>query len=302
MRNQNGFEGGNMQKSTKLKELISGKKNSMSYIIEAHDGLSAKIVENCGGEAIWASGFTISTAAGVRDANELSWQNILYTLENMSLCTSIPILVDGDTGYGNFNNARIFVKKLCTMGVAGVVFEDKLFPKMNSFSNSKHELANINEFCGKLKASKDTQTDADFCVVARTEAFISKCGLEVALERAHAYVDAGADAIVVHSKANTPAEILGFCKEWNKRKPVIIIPTTYEPNPPEQFKEAGVSCMIFANQLMRAAIPAMKSVCSHIIRQHSVKDFSTLATVDEIFSLVNMQELEEAEQKYLGDI
>jgi len=193
-----------------LKNLIN-QKERMSYLIEAHDGVSAKIVEKCGGEGIWASGFTISTACGVRDANELSWRDVLNVLENIKFCTNIPILVDGDTGYGNFNNARIFVKKLCRLGISGVVFEDKVFPKINSFTDNNHVLAPIEEFCGKIKACKDAQTDSDFCVVARTEAFIAKQGLEVTLRMAMAYVEAGADAVVVHSKQSTPIEILDFC-------------------------------------------------------------------------------------------
>mgnify|MGYP001486465547 FL=1 len=158
-------------------------------IREAHNGLSAKIVEETGFKGIWASGLSISAALGVRDSNEASWTQVLEVLEFMSESTNIPILLDGDTGYGNFNNARRLIQKLESRGVAGVCLEDKLFPKTNSFIDGELQpLADIEEFCGKIRACKDTQVDPDFNVVARLESFITGHGLEDALTRAHAYV------------------------------------------------------------------------------------------------------------------
>jgi len=280
-----------------LKESINSFDN-ITYIIEAHSGISAKIVEHCGGEAIWASGLALSTAHGVRDANELSYTNVLTSLEEMKFCTSLPILVDGDTGYGNFNNARYFVKKLCALGIDGVVFEDKVFPKLNSFSDAKHELASLTEFCGKIKACKDSQTSANFCVIARTEAFIAQHGIDEALNRADSYITAGADAIVVHSKKETPEEILAFCNTWNKRAPVIIIPTTYEIKSKESLTENGISSVIFANQLLRASVKSMIVATNKLLSSHSATDID-MVSVNEIFDMVNMQELKSAEQKYL---
>jgi phosphoenolpyruvate phosphomutase len=273
-------------------------KPEMSFLIEAHSGISATIVEKCGGSGIWASGFTASAAAGLRDANELSFSEILQLLQVMNYCTHIPILVDGDTGYGNFNNARLFVKKLCSIGIAGVVYEDKTFPKMNSFIDAKHELAEITEFCGKLRACKDSQTDSDFCLVARTEALIAKLGLQEALDRACAYVEAGADAIVIHSKQTSPEEIIAFCKAWNKLAPLIIIPTMYDASPVELFLELGVVCMIFANHLMRASVRAMIETCQLLLRNKSGHGLQ-ISPVKDIFDIVDMSELNEAERKYL---
>lgn len=271
---------------------------SVSLFLEAHNGISAKIVEKSGANGIWASGFTMSAAMGVRDANELSWTQVLDILESMSNCTHIPILVDGDTGYGNFNNARIFVKKLCSMGVAGVVYEDKLFPKMNSFVSAEHSLVDIDNFCGKIKACKDSQTDSDFCIIARTEALIANLGMDEAIKRAAFYIEAGADAIVIHSKKETPAEILEFCKRWNKKAPVIIIPTKYEASPIVQFQEMGVTGIIFANHLMRASIKVMNDICQNIMKHHKSTGLE-IASVEDIFSLTNMQELIDDEKKYL---
>ena len=137
--------------------------------MEAHNGISAKIVEEAGFEGIWASGLSMSAALGVRDSNEASWTQVLEMLEFMADATGIPILVDGDTGYGNFNNVRRLVKKLCQRGIAGVCIEDKLFPKTNSFIGENQPLADVGEFCGRIKAGKDNQSDDDFQIVARVE-------------------------------------------------------------------------------------------------------------------------------------
>jgi phosphoenolpyruvate phosphomutase len=169
-------------------ELLSPR---LSFLMEAHDGLSAKIVEEAGFRGIWASGLAISAALGVRDSNEASWTQVLEVLEFMSDATTIPILVDGDTGYGNFNNMRRLVRKLCQRQIAGVCIEDKLFPKTNSFIGEGQPLADIDEFCGKIKAGKDSQTDPDFSIVARIEALISGWGLDEALRRAAAARELG---------------------------------------------------------------------------------------------------------------
>src|SRR5262245_27760552 len=168
----------------------------LTFLMEAHSGLSAKIVEEAGFPGIWASGLSISASLGLRDSNEASWTQVLEVLEFMAESTALPILVDGDTGYGNFNNVRRLVRKLCERGVAGVCIEDKLFPKTNSFIGERQPLADIEEFCGRIKAGKDSQSDDDFVIVARTEALISGHGLDEALLRAAAYHAAGADAIL----------------------------------------------------------------------------------------------------------
>ena len=139
--------------------------------MEAHHGLSAKIAEEAGFPAIWASGLSISAALGVRDNNEASWTQILEVAEFMADATSIPILIDGDTGHGNFNTLRRLVGKLEQRGIAGICIEDKLFPKTNSFlRDGVQELADVEEFSGKLKAARDCLRDPDFVLVARTEA------------------------------------------------------------------------------------------------------------------------------------
>jgi len=245
----------------------------LEFLMEAHNGLSAKIVEEAGFKGIWGSGLSISAAMGVRDSNEASYTQVLEVLEFMSDATTIPILLDADTGYGNFNNARILVRKLEQRGVAGACIEDKLFPKSNSLLGNTHSkpLANIEEFASKIRAMKDTQKDPDFQVVARVEAFIAGWGLEEALKRSEAYAAAGADAILMHSKLSDPKEIESFMKAWKGHKtPVIIVPTKYYTLPTQTIKDWGVSTVIWANHNMRSCITAMQQTTKQIFDDQSL--------------------------------
>jgi phosphoenolpyruvate phosphomutase len=269
--------------------------------MEAHNGLSARIVEETGFKGIWGSGLSISAQLGVRDSNEASWTQVLEVLEFMAESTKIPILLDGDTGYGNFNNARRLVRKLESRGVAGVCLEDKLFPKTNSLlSGAAQPLADVEEFANKIRACKDTAHDPDFCVVARVESFIAGWGLEETLKRAEAYRQAGADAVLIHSAKKDVSEIEAFMKEWANRHPVVIVPTKYYKTPTQKFREMGVSTVIWANHNMRSAITAMQKTSETIFKEQtlaSVED--SIATVNEVFRLQDMAELDEAEKKYL---
>ncbi len=285
-------------RATRLRAMLQSPE--LEFLMEAHNGISAKIVEDAGFKGIWASGLTMSAAMGVRDNNEASWTQITDLLEFMADATSIPILVDGDTGYGNFNNMRRVVRKLCQRGIAGICIEDKIFPKTNSFLGDGQPLADIAEFCGKIKAGKDSQTTPDFCVVARIEALISGWGMDEALRRAEAYMSAGADAILIHSKKRTPDEILSFCTQWSGRCPVLIVPTKYYDTPVEEFRKAKVSVVIWANHNLRASISAMREVSDQIYRGQSLVPVEDrIASVDQIFELTNQAELELAESRYL---
>ena len=288
-----------MKKTTQFKQLLFS--GQTEFLMEAHNGLSAKIVEEAGFKAIWASGLSISAALGVRDNNEASWTQVLEVVEFMSDATNIPILLDGDTGYGNFNNMRRLVRKLEQRNVAAVCIEDKLFPKTNSFIKGEAQpLADIDEFSNKIKAAKDTQQDPDFCVVARVEAFIAGRGLTEALTRAEAYYRAGADAILIHSKLSTPDEILSFIGEWTNPCPVLIVPTMYYATPTRVFEDAGVSVVIWANHLLRSGISTMQQVARTIYQEQSLLTVEeNIASVDEVFRLQGEGELRAAEKKYL---
>ncbi len=272
----------------------------LSFLMEAHSGLSAKIVEETGFKGVWASGLSISTALGVRDSNEASWTQVLEVLEFMSDATTIPILVDGDTGYGDFNSVRRLVKKLCQRGIAAVCIEDKLFPKTNSFLGQGQPLADMDEFCGKIKAGKDSQDNDDFCLIARVEALISGWGLDEALRRAEAYHAAGADGILIHSKMSVADEILAFTREWGNRCPVVIVPTKYYTTPTDAFREAKVAMCIWANHNLRASLAAMRETSRRILADESlVAVEEQVAPLNDVFAIAGNEELAEAERRYL---
>lgn len=289
-----------ISKSKALRNLLFS--DNLEFIMEAHNGMSAKIVEKCGFKAIWASGLCLSASIGVRDSNEASWSQILDQLEYMADATNIPILVDGDQGFGNFNNARIFTRKLEQRGIAGVCFEDKLFPKKNSFVEVEggQKLANIDEFSGKIRACKEYQINPYFVVVARLEAFIAGLGLEEALKRAYAYHGAGADVILVHSKIKYSSEVDSFMKRWDNRCPVIIVPTTYAKNTPTQhFRDIGVNNIIWANHNMRACIKMIEETTKSIFENESINNVEpNIASVKDIFNYTKTPQLILDEKNY----
>jgi phosphoenolpyruvate phosphomutase len=287
-------------KSGQLRALLNS--SELEFIMEAHNGISAHIVEEAGFKGIWASGLAISAQFGVRDSNEASWTQVVDMLEFMSDASTIPILLDGDTGYGNFNNMRRLVRKLEQRNVAGVCIEDKLFPKTNSFiEGNRQPLCDVEEFCGKIKAGKDSQLDPDFCVVARVEALIAGWGLDEALSRADAYRQAGADAILIHSAQSRADEILAFAKRWENRLPLVIVPTKYYSTPTEVFRMAGISLVIWANHLVRAAVAAMQTVAREVQTTQTIINVEDqIASVKEIFRLQGAEELAGAEKRYFG--
>ncbi len=290
-----------MSKSTRLRELLFSQ--DATILMEAHNGLTAKLVEEAGFEAIWGSGLSISAGLGVRDNNEASWTQVLEVLEFMNDATSLPILLDGDTGYGNFNNARRLVMKLEQRGIAGVCLEDKLFPKTNSFiDGEKQALADVDEFCGKLRAARDARRDPDFVIVARTEAFIAGWGLQEALLRASAYAQNGADVILVHSSRKDSREIMAFMDEWRLDVPIVIVPTKYPTEPIASFRAKGIHNFIFANQTIRTIITALQKNL-HTLRETCdlMSIERQIAPVSEVFRLQDVAELKESETRYLPE-
>lgn len=289
-----------MNKSGQLRNLLES--NQTEFVLEAHSGLAARIVEEAGFRGIWASGLALSAQHGVRDNNELSWTQVVDALEFMSDATSIPILLDGDTGYGDFNTMQRLVRKLEDRDIAGVCIEDKLFPKTNSFIRGERQpLEDVSTFCGKISAGKDAQSDDDFCIVARVEALIAGWGLDEAMRRAEAYHRAGADAILIHSKQSQPDEILEFARRWEQRCPLVIVPTKYYSTPTEVFRRHHIDLVIWANHMIRASITAMQNTARRIAESQSLTDTEdSIASVSEIFRLQGADELLEAEKRYSG--
>ena len=274
--------------------------SDLEFLMEAHDALSAAVVQRSGFKGLWASGLSIASSLGYRDANEASWTQVVDVVERMADVTTIPILVDGDSGFGNFNNARLAALKLFQRGAAGICLEDKGFPKMNSFVGDRHPLADIKEFSGRLRAVKDTVPSSDFVLVARVEALIAGHGQHEALVRAHAYREAGADAILIHSRRSTAEEILAFARAWENRLPLIIVPTKYYRTPVSVYREAAIAIAIWANHAMRASVVAMQQVCSKILQEQGIAGVEQqVASLEDVFDLMRYAELASAEERYL---
>jgi len=283
--------------TTQLKALLQA--SELCFIMEAHNALAARLAERAGFKAVWASGLTISASMGLRDANELTWTQVLELVEPMTDFINTPVLLDADSGYGDFNIFSRFVKKAEACGIAGVCIEDKAFPKRNSFADTDHTLADIGEFTAKIRAAKDAQQNPDFCLVARTEALVAGAGMDAALERATRYEDAGADALFVHSKQSTATEIQEFTKHWGGTIPLVIAPTTYASTPTNDFENMGISTVIWANHGLRAAIKAMENTYQDIHNRRSVEGVEGhIATIKDILSLTKTEELLKAEQSY----
>ncbi len=279
-----------------LKEQIE--RGDLVRIVGAHNGLTARLVEEAGFEGVWASGFEISTSHAVPDANILTMSDFLDAASEMAHTVSIPVIADCDTGFGNSNNVMHMVRRYEAAGVAAVCIEDKKFPKVNSFIAGRQDLAAIGEFVGKLMAANNAKKTEKFLIFARVEALIAGWGLEEALKRAHAYIDAGADGIFIHSKSQEPDEIIDFCKSWNKRSPLLICPTTYHI-PESEMRSLGIHIVIYANQSIRAAIRSMQSVLRHIRRHGNLRLEDKIVPMEEAFRLQGMYMMKHDERKYL---
>ena len=181
----------------------------------AFDAMSAKLVEFHGFDAIWAGGFAISATHAVPDASILTMTEFLDVASNMAEACKIPVIADCDTGYGGPSNVSHLVKKYESAGIAAICIEDKVFPKQNSLlENGQNNLISEKDFVAKIIAGKEAKQDKNFMIIARIEALISGAGMDEALKRATAYENAGADAILIHSKQKTPDEIFEFTDSW----------------------------------------------------------------------------------------
>lgn len=257
----------------------------------AHDGLSARLAEEAGFEAIWASGLEISAAHGLPDLSLLGLAECLTATAAIQRSVSVPVVADCDTGFGGTLNAAYTMVRYEEAGVAAVCIEDKTFPKRNSFLADGQKLLDIEEFARKLEAAKSAQSSSDTILVARTEAFICGLGLAETLNRCHRYVDAGADAVLVHSKAVDSSEIILFMRQWNRRAPVVVVPTTYSQFSTADAAEAGIAMVVYANQGMRAAVTAVRDTWATVLAKGSTAAVEPrIASVKDIFAISGMDQ------------
>lgn len=285
-------------KAQLLRYLVSQEK--IVQVAGAHNGLSARLVEQAGFDAIWASGLEISAANAVPDANILTMTDYLEAASTINEAVSVPVIADCDTGYGNSSNVIRLVKKYEAVGIAAVCIEDKCFPKVNSYIPGRQELAPLAEFVGKIKAAKDAQVSPEFMVIARVEALIAGWGLEESWCRAEAYAEAGADTILIHSKAKTPDEIKAFIQGWALGVPLVVVPTAYPQVTTQQLLDWGVKIVIYANAGLRAAVKAMTKVLQKLRQAGSLQAVEAeIAPMQTIFDLQEISRFQADEKKYL---
>ena len=270
-------------------------------VMEAHSGLTGLIVEKTVIEengkldqfdAMWVSSLCDSTAKGKPDIELVDMSSRLRTIDDILDVTTKPIILDGDTG-GLPEHFVYNVRTLERMGVSAVIIEDKTGLKKNSlFGNEVVQTqASIEDFSAKITAGKQAQLTDDFMIIARIESLILDQGMEDALKRAFAYVKAGADGIMIHSRKKDPAEIIEFCdrfREADSNTPIVVVPSSYNIITEDELAAHGVNIVIYANQLTRSAFPAMKKTAEDILRYHRAKEVDDcLMPIKEIITLID---------------
>lgn len=250
-------------------------------IIEAHSGLSAMVANNAKVaepgkpaaefDGIWLSSLTDSTLKGKPDIELVDLTSRIATVNDILECTTKPIIYDGDTG-GMIEHIPFTVRRLERLGVSAIIIEDKTGAKKNSLlepAQIVHAQDSIENFAQKIKAAREARLTNDFMVIARIESLVTYAGMDDALARARAFIDAGADGIMIHSRKSDGAEIFDFCEkynQWKDKMPLVAVPTNYSSVSEEQLISVGVSVVIYANQMLRSAYTAMRKASENILR------------------------------------
>jgi phosphonopyruvate hydrolase len=288
------------EKAKKLRRLIAEKELVVG--IGAGTALEAKLIEHAGFDFVWSSSLGISASCAVPDASLISMNQYLEAARAMNEVIDIPIIADCDTGYGNANNVMYATKLFEQAGIAGMSIEDKQFPKDNSLlPGGRQVLASTEEFAGRIMAAKDTQRSEDFIVIARVEALIAGWGQDEALKRAQRYVEAGADCILIHSKATSPDEIVEFIQAWEIETPLVLVPTTYPSLTEQAIQDLGkVKLVIYANHPLRAAIQAIEKVLQEIKSTGGIHTVDPMiAPISRIFDIQGVPEMKQKEARFL---
>ena len=279
-------------------------KKEIVKVCGAYDAMSAKLVELNGFDAIWAGSFAISAIHNVPDASILTMTEFFNAASNMAQTCQIPVIADCDTGYGDANNVRHMVKKYENAGIAGICMEDKTFPKSNSLlKDGDNQLLSEKDFVAKILAAKDAKINKNFMIIARTEALIAELGMKEAIQRANAYENAGADAILIHSKRETPDEIIEFSELWKGSIPLVVVPTTYPTVSVDKLIKNKFKMIIYANQTLRASYSAMNNTLREIKNKERISDIKQeMSSMEEIFELQEMFEIKNQEKSIEKDL
>lgn len=290
-----------MNSADKRRALSTGLRGETPLVaIGAHDAMSARMAGTYDFDVVWVSGFGVSAMThGIPDLNLITMSEALDAARRMDAVTDRPVLADCDNGFGGLNNVVRTVLEYERAGIAGICIEDNLFPKRNSLyrGESKRELIPADEQSRRIRSAKEAQATDDFTVVARVEALIAGHGVDEAIRRSESYAEAGADAILIHSRDKTLAEIESFLDRWSGDTPLVAVPTLFPDFTVAQLHELGFSLIIFANHPMRASVQAMEETMQIL----SEKRFAAavddrIAAVDHVFDLVGTKEAIAAEE------
>ena len=269
--------------------------------IEVHSGLTGLIAEKTviaednyidQFEAMWISSLCDSTEKGKPDIELVDMTSRFRTINDIMEVTTKPIIFDGDTG-GITEHFVYTVRSLERMGVSAIIIEDKVGLKKNSLFGTEVEQTqdDIGHFCEKISAGKNAQLSDDFMIIARIESLILEQGMDDALKRAFAFRDAGADGIMIHSRKTEPDEILEFCDKFrdeDEKTPIIVVPSSYNTITEEELIDHGVNIVIYANQLLRAAFPAMQNAAKSILKYHRAHEIDKeLLSIKDIITLID---------------
>lgn len=277
-------------------------RRGLVQIMATHSPLSARLAEEAGFDGLWASGFELSALLGLPDVSLVTMSQHLEMLSQIHTRCTLPIVADIDTGFGNAVNVVFAIQEYERAGAAAIVIEDKTFPKVTSLAaDGRQELLRIEEFQGKVEAACATRNAPEFLVIARTEALIANLGQEEALRRAYAYVEAGADMVLVHSKQSTPEEIEAFIDAWDGAVPLVLVPTAYPEMTLARIRATGkVGMVIWGNHAIRPAVTAMQQAFARIIADGGIHQVDKdIVPVSEIFRLQDMAGIKETEKRFL---
>lgn len=283
---------GRLRQMMKLKKTLS--------ILEAHSGITGLIAEKTmvvkNGrsyqfDGMWVSSLCDSTAKGKPDIELVDMSSRMRTIDDIMEVTTKPIILDGDTG-GLIEHFTYTVRTLERMGVSAVIIEDKTGLKKNSLfgTDVKQTQDTVEHFCEKISAGKKAQRTKEFMIIARIESLILEKGMENALLRADAYVQAGADGIMIHSRKKDPAEIFEFVEKFrakDKTTPLVVVPTSFNTVTEEEFGQRGINIVIYANQLTRSGFPAMQKAAVTILENHRAKEADDMCMpIKDILTLI----------------
>ncbi|WP_433116234.1 isocitrate lyase/PEP mutase family protein [Micromonospora sp. CA-246542] len=268
----------------RLSDLLT--EDRIAVVAGAHDALSARLAEHRGFDAIWVSSFGVTNSLGLVDEGVITLNEMLDAAWRIKRATSHPVIVDCDTGYGDVINVRRLAREAVDRGIDAICLEDQAFPKRNTFLDGEHQLDDVHRFCSKITAAAGSRTADDCLVVARTEALSQGFSVDHALERANAYVEAGADAIIIQHRSSDMHALEAFADGWRGRAPLGVLATSIRQAGFEEMQRAGFALAIYANQGLRAAVRAMDDTYQSILGAGGRQPADlALASMEEVLKL-----------------